>query len=76
MIRLTFFDKMTSEKHFEKVKVIFNVKDKDDLQKRLTEYQKSVADNSINRISYGKGGFSYVPFIYELVDPETIAIYR
>lgn len=73
---VTFFDKMTSEKHFEKVKAIFNVKDKNELKQKLTDYKKSIGDNPRDRIRYGKDGFSYVPFIYELVDPETIGIYR
>lgn len=73
---ITFFDKMTSEKHFEKVKTIFNVKDKNELKRKLMDYKNKVENNSSNRIRYGSGRYSYIPFIYELVDPKTIAIYR
>lgn len=69
---ITFFDKITSEKHFEKIKTIFNVKDKEELSKRLKEYVK--IDKT--KIRYSNGSFSYIPFINELVNPDTIAIYR
>lgn len=69
---ITFFDKMTSEKHFEKVKTIFNIENKNDLKDKLTEYKKNAKD----RIGYARGTFTYVPFIHELINPETIAIYR
>jgi hypothetical protein len=69
---ITFFDKLTSNRHFENVKVIFNVKSKQELSSKLTDFAKK----SNERISYGRGRHVNIPFINELVDPETLAIYR
>lgn len=69
---LTFFEKITSQKHFEKIKEIFNVNTKEELQAKLNTY----ANNSNDRIRYGRGGFNHIPFINELINPETISIYR
>lgn len=71
-LNTNFFEKITSQKHFEKIKVIFNINTKEELQEKLYSY----ASNSNDRIRYGRGGFNHVPFIHELVKPETIAIYR
>lgn len=67
-----FFEKMTSRKHFEKTKEIFNVKDKDELSNLLKEYE----NNNKQQITYGSGSFEVIPFIYKLINPETIGIYR
>lgn len=67
-----FFEKITSEKHFEKVKILFNVKTKQELQQKLNDY----ASKNNERIRYGRNGFSRVPFIHELIKPDKIAIYR
>ena len=66
------YEKITSEKHFEKVKSLFNVKSKEELQQKLYNY----ASKNNERIRYSRDGFSRVPFIHELIIPETIAIYR
>ncbi|HKC67924.1 MAG TPA: toll/interleukin-1 receptor domain-containing protein [Bacteroidia bacterium] len=65
-----FFEKITSEKYFEKIKVLFNINTKLELQEKLILEK----ENSKERISYGNGG--YIPFAYELINPDTIAIYR
>jgi hypothetical protein len=67
-----FFDKMSSQKHFEKVKTIFDVKNESELKEKLIKNK----ENSSDRIRYGNGGFNRVPFVYELIDPEKISIYR
>jgi hypothetical protein len=67
-----FFQKITSRKHFEKVKTIFDVEDKEELKEKLLK----VKEKSTERIRYGRGGVEYIPFIYELINPETIATYR
>lgn len=69
---VAFFDKMTSQKHFEKTKVIFDIDSKDILSNKLRELEKKSGE----RIRYGGGSFNSIPFVYELVNPETIAIYR
>lgn len=66
-----FFEKMTSLKHFEKTKSIFNVNNKKELSDRLKEY----AELEKRQISYGRG-FEIIPFINDLINPETIGIYR
>lgn len=71
-LNTNFFERITSQKHFEKIKVLFNINSKEELQEKLNSY----ASNPDDRIRYGRGGFNYVPFIHELVKPETIAIYR
>lgn len=68
----SFFEKITSQKHFEKIKVIFNILTKEELQDKLNTY----ANNSKDRIRYGRGGFNHIPFINEIVKPEAISIYR
>jgi hypothetical protein len=68
----TFFEKITSEKHFEKIKILFNINTKQELQEKLNV---SIS-NSKERIRYGRGPFNNIPFIHELVKPDTIAIYR
>lgn len=71
-LNTNFFERITSQKHFEKIKVLFNINTKEELQEKLNAY----ARNSNDSIRYGRGGFNHVPFIHELVKPETIAIYR
>lgn len=71
-LNTNFFERITSQKHFEKIKVLFNINSKEELQEKLNYY----ASNPDDRIRYERGGFNYVPFIHELVKPETIAIYR
>ncbi len=70
--KFIFFQKITSRKHFEKVKMIFDVKNSDELKEKLLKIKEKYSD----RIRYGRGGFNHIPFVYELIDPETIAIYR
>lgn len=68
----SFFEKISSKKHFEKIKTIFEVDNEDDLKTKLANNK----ENSKDRIRYGRGGFEDVPFVYELINPEKISIYR
>lgn len=70
----SFFEKMTSENHFKKVKALFNVETNEELQEKLNHYKNDPGNR--DRIRYGRGAFNYIPFIYELVNPDTIAMYR
>ena len=70
--KFTFFEKITSKKHFEKVKVIFDVENETELKEKLLK----VKAKSSERIRYGRGGFDTVPFVYDIINPETIGIYR
>lgn len=67
-----FFDKMSSKKHFEKVKVLFDVKNETELKEKLLRNK----ENSGDSIRYGGRGFNRIPFVYELIDQEKISIYR
>ena len=67
-----FFDKLSSKKHFEKVKTIFDVKTETELKEKI----KKNKENSGDRIRYGNGSFNRIPFVYELIDSEKISIYR
>jgi len=68
---IIFFEKMTSQKHFERTKVLFNVVNKKELIDKLTKTKNESKD----RIRYYRG-FTSIPFNHELINPETIAIYR
>jgi TIR domain len=67
-----FLDKMTSERHFEQVKSIFNVKNKEELIAKIK------ASEIINKgkQKYSFGPFLSLPFVHELINHETISIYR
>lgn len=69
---LNFFDKISSKKYFEKIKSIFDVENENELKKKLDNNKVTSKD----RIRYGRGAFENVPFVYELIDPEKISIYR
>lgn len=72
LLNTNFFEKITSQKYFEKIKILFNINSKEELREKLNSY----ASKANNTITYGQSGFNYIPFIHELVKPETIAIYR
>lgn len=67
-----FFDKLSSKKHFEKVKVLFDVQNETELKEKLEKNK----ENSGDKIRYGNGAFNSIPFVYELINPEKISIYR
>lgn len=69
--KLSFFEKVTSKKHFEKVKAIFAIDSTDELKDLLLK----VKATEPKEINYGRG-WSRVPFVFELVNPEMIGIYR
>jgi hypothetical protein len=68
---MNFFEKMTSEKYFDRMKILFNVKNKSELIEKLTKTK----NDSKDRLSYSRG-FKRIPFNHELINPATIAIYR
>jgi len=72
-LSIQFFERMSSEKHFEKVKILFNVKTKEELQEILNFLKNNT---SKDKIRYGRGSFDSIPFIYELINPDTIGLYR
>ncbi len=70
--KFSFFEKLTSKKHFEKVKAVFGVDNENELKEKLIK----IKSTSTEKIRYGRGAFNDVPFIFDLVNPETIGIYR
>lgn len=59
-----FFDKLSSKKHFDKAKILFDVENEDELKEKLSKNK----ENSSDRIRYSNGGFNRIPFVYELTD--------
>lgn len=68
----SFFDRISSKKHFEKIKSIFDIENEEDLKKKLIKNK----ENSKDIIRYRRGAFDHVPFVYELIDTEKISIHR
>lgn len=68
--KILFLDKITSKKHFDKIKSIFDVSNELELKDKLNK----IKANSKDRIYYGRG--SSIPFVHELIKPDKIAIYR
>lgn len=66
----SFFEKITSKKHFEKIKSIFDVKDSNELKEKILKTK----ENNSERTRYGRG--YNLPFIHELINPDKISIYR
>jgi hypothetical protein len=52
--------------------VIFDVENETELKEKLLKVKAKSSD----RIRYGRGGFDTVPFVYEIINPETIGMYR
>lgn len=67
-----FFSRISSRKHFEKVKCIFDVDNKNDFRKKILDLKESSQD----RIRYSHGVFNDVSFVHELINADTIALYR
>lgn len=70
--KFTFFEKITSKKHFEKIKVIFDVENETELREKLLIVKSKLSD----RIRYERGGANFIPFVYDIINPETIGKYR
>ena len=66
------FGRLSSHKHFEKVKILFNIETVDELKKKLIEIKK----NDTNPRMVGYNSFSYLKPIYEVIDIENIGTVR
>ncbi len=69
-----FFQRMNSLRHFEKVKGIFDVKSPNELTDLITAYKEKKAGEE--RIKYGKNWISTIPFVFEEIDLNKIAVDR
>lgn len=67
---LVFLEKMTSKKHFDRIKSIFDISNEQELKDKL----EKIKESSTERIRYGRG--NYIPFVHEIIKPDKIAIYR
>ncbi|MFC7773658.1 toll/interleukin-1 receptor domain-containing protein [Flavobacterium sp. GCM10027622] len=67
-----FFERISSERHFNKVKGIFAIETPEELKELIIKYSET--KKSSERIRYGRG-YS-IPFFHEVVKSENIAINR
>ena len=71
--RFELFDRLISLRHFEKIKVLFNVKNPKELKDKLISIKEKNANH--NRIGYPNSFDSVLP-IYRIIDIEKIAMTR
>ena len=64
-----FFDKLSSERHFNRVKDIFRAKTPNGLRLNINKYI------SLKKERWYNGSLNSIPFVHELIPPERIAIY-
>lgn len=69
-----FFDKLTSQRFFDKVKFIFEVQTKEEFKSLLNEYKNK--KDGIQHFRYGRGAFNDIPFIYEIIDVDNIGKHK
>lgn len=71
--KFSLFDRMISARHFEKVKLLFEVSTADEFKAKLNE----IKNKSQNSSGMGYGGpYQRLRPIYELIDPDKIASIR
>ena len=69
-----FFKRMTSKRHFDKVKIVFNVKDEEELKLKLNKYKETIEREKRQRVSFGH--FNYIKFLHEIIDIDKIGSER
>lgn len=67
-----FFNRLDSKRHFEKVKGIFNVQTPQELIDLVNDYKKGNENLQPLRFS----SYTHVPFVYETINVDKIAINR
>jgi len=67
------FDRLVSKKHFEKVKILFDVQTSENLKQKIEDIKKN--DTNQHRIGYS-GSFNSVSPIYNIINVETLATLR
>ena len=72
-VKFELFDRLISLRHFEKIKILFNVKEPKELKDKLTAIQEN--DKNPNRIGYSNTFDRIIP-IYRVIDIERIGITR
>lgn len=65
-----FFKRLTSKRHFEKVKHIFNISNENELKILLNTYKNKNPQRE--KIRYNTGGFNAVPFVDAIIDIDKI----
>ena len=69
-----FFKRLTSKRHFEKVKHIFNVSNENELKIVLNAYKNK--NSQREKIRYSSGGFNTIPFIDSIIDISKVGTER
>ena len=69
--KIPLFQKLGSQRHFERIKHIFCVDNKEDLIIQLNTVKENAGDNAFRRYSYN-GVFDSAPLMYQLIDNETL----
>lgn len=69
-----FFIRLTSKRHFDKVKGLFSVKDENEFKELLNKY--AISKKGKSKTSYGYGCRDEVPFLFDIIDIENLAINR
>ncbi|MEZ4839360.1 toll/interleukin-1 receptor domain-containing protein [Flavobacterium sp.] len=67
------FDKLSSKRHFEKVKPIFNVETIEEFKELINNYKDS--KKGVDRIRYSRG-FEVIPFLFEMINLDEIGSNR
>ena len=70
------FLKLTSVRHFEKTKIIFDVETVSELKSKLTSYKQDNENKSRQNLRFPDNPWNYVPFIYEIIEIEKIGIFK
>lgn len=68
-----FFEKLSSERHFNKVKFIFDVSTIEEFKKVLVEYKEKKKDMQNVRYS---NGYHSIPFLFEIIILENVGVNR
>lgn len=69
------FDRLVSARHFEKVKMLFNVSTPNELKEILIAIQKKDNENNYRRVGYSQSFDSVVP-IYKIINYEKLSTVR
>lgn len=70
-----FFIRLSSKRFFDKVKDIFNAKDINEFNSIIIEYENKIKTQKISNYGYSSA-WSYIPFIFEIINVNKIASER
>ncbi len=70
------FTRLVSQKHFEKIKVLLNVENVNDLKEALAEYKEKNDRENRRNPRFNNNPWDHIPWIYELVKIEEIGKFK